>query len=145
MSSRDNPFLASLLDIDFSTSRRDVVSPIIRLIVAHPDHIHVPLPPPLSTVQKSHKVQGYVPTFESVGHNKKAKKKVERPWTPLQSTIIPLLTSRGLIAANSKKLPKSWKGLIRVPGLIEQEWQDVLSRNQAIKNKEGEFCWMKIQ
>lgn len=122
-------------------SRRGVNSPDINLMVLHPDHVHVPLPPSPEALPKSHKRYGYIARFDAHPYLYK----LERTWTPLQEEIVPYLELRGLIAKTRKKIFKSWYGVIRLPGLNEQEWQNADTRLQAIRNKQGDYRRLNIQ
>ena len=120
-----------------SYSRREIY-PFhkIQLMISHPDFVYVPLPSvpsPFSTSTSSPKIG-----------SRKRKMGEEKEKTLLQSSILPSLQHRGLIAETLSSTQKSWEGIIRIP---EQrgEWGDRAERVAGVENLEGQFRRMMIK
>ncbi|KAF9452916.1 hypothetical protein P691DRAFT_771849 [Macrolepiota fuliginosa MF-IS2] len=113
--------------------RRGVVSNDITLLLLQADHVDPPLPP------RDHLLKALTSfAYPSQFKTPQYPARVKRTSTPLQE-ILPLLEDEGLVSTNGKKTFKSWNGVIRLPGLNEQEWQDRGSRLQAIRDKRGDY------
>ncbi|KDR82858.1 hypothetical protein GALMADRAFT_88601 [Galerina marginata CBS 339.88] len=109
----------------------------IRIMISHPDFVHVPLPteqyPDTISLQK-----------DVAKKRPRGRRKNEEKTNLLQTDIIPLLQQRGLIAETlSSSNFKSWDGIIRLPGQ-QEEWGARTERISAIDNTEGHFRKMTI-
>ncbi|PPQ92859.1 hypothetical protein CVT25_004347 [Psilocybe cyanescens] len=113
--------------------RRGIMTfPEIRIMVTHPDFVHLPLPP--------------IPSLdENMPSTKRPRGKKRSDANPnlLHTAVIPILQQRGLIAETFSSNYRSWEGMIRLPG-PQGEWGSRSDRMTAINNVEGLYRKMKI-
>lgn len=118
--------LSTLVSTITLLSRRGAVSfTDIRLMISHPDYVHIPLPtePSDETVPKKRRR----PSASSLNNL-------------LHNDIIPLLQKRGLIAESFNANPISWQGIVRLPELLTSSAE----RIAAVKEVSGQYRTMHI-
>ncbi|KAF9533083.1 hypothetical protein CPB83DRAFT_758016, partial [Crepidotus variabilis] len=106
--------------------RRGLVSSSdIRLMVTHPDFVHIPLPSSSSS------------KAAAKPRTRKRESKHSKQQNLLLSDIVPVLERQGLIADTLTSSSSAWEGVIRLPEKKDQ-W-DRSERIKGIENVEGEF------
>jgi DNA polymerase beta len=99
----------------------------IRLMILHPDYVHIPLPTKKVPGATAPKKQGR-PSTLSLKNNL------------LHNDVIPLLRKRGLVAETLSVNSISWQGIVRLPELSESSAQRLL----AIKEISGQYRLIHI-
>ncbi|KAF4617113.1 hypothetical protein D9613_005960 [Agrocybe pediades] len=100
----------------------------IRMMISHPDFVHIPLPH--KPVQQ--------PTASVAKKPRTTRKSKEGKTNLLHSDIVPLLLQRGLLADTLSVDTTSWKGVARLPGPVEV-WGDRVDRISSIGKVDGDF------
>ncbi|KAF8214937.1 hypothetical protein K438DRAFT_1659786 [Mycena galopus ATCC 62051] len=102
----------------------------IDLIILHPDHVHVPVP----TIFPSH---------IDVSPSPRKRKNGTRPPSLLQDDIVPILQSRGVLAATLSSGDLKWQGVVLLPDPASAIKDDQLAerkrRTTAIENGDGVY------
>lgn len=127
-----SPRLARVLILLSFDSRRGITTfSEIRLMLSHPEFVHVPLP---------NKRPSQLPSER----RSRGRKKTDGKENLLHTHVIPLFQQRGLIAETFSMTYDSWEGIVRLPG-PQSEWNSRAERISAIAHVEGLYRKMTIQ
>ncbi|KAF7348273.1 DNA polymerase [Mycena sanguinolenta] len=115
-----------------SYRRGALTSSDIHLVVLHPDHVHVPFP----TVLPSH-------IKASPATRTRKKPDGTRPPSVLHDDVVPILQSRGIIAATLSSGDLKWQGIVRLPdpdaAIADDQLAERRRRATAIENGDGVY------
>ncbi|EMD39782.1 DNA polymerase IV [Gelatoporia subvermispora B] len=119
-----------------SYRRESPTSSDVDVLIFHPSYVHIPTPaqgPP----------SGYVGGRPPSPHRSKTKT-AKRDTTLLQQEVVQPLIDRGLIAGTLSSGTSKWRGVVLVPSRVDDRWEDLSQRVEAIAEKTGTFRRMDL-